>query len=95
MNTPKTPTAEPLAPLTGSASLDDYLSECFKRGVIDHAIRANVDEQGRISFYIHPLGVDGNTLDFWVWDNTVWEQRGMHPSEVSRLMAECAKTPND
>lgn len=52
-------------------TLDTYLTENFERGVIDHALRANVDDEGVLTFYIHPHGVDGDTLDFQVSDNVL------------------------
>lgn len=52
-------------------TLDTYLTENFERGVIDHALRANVDDEGALTFYIHPMGVDGDTLDFQVNGNSL------------------------
>lgn len=52
-------------------TLDSYLKENFDNGVIDHAIRAHVDEQGWVTFYIHPLNVSGETLDFSVTANNL------------------------
>lgn len=45
-------------------SLEHYLRWNIERGVIDHQLRASVDNEGRVNFYIHPDGVDGDTLDF-------------------------------
>lgn len=52
-------------------TLDSYLKENFAKGVIDHAIRAHVDDEGWVTFYIHPLNVDGETLDFSVTANNL------------------------
>jgi hypothetical protein len=71
-----------------SQTLHEYFTENHARGVIDHAIRANVDEQGRVSFYIHPQGVDGNTLDFWVLDDTFWPKDGLTPEEFTQVIKE-------
>ena len=37
--------------------------------MIDHALRADVAADGTVSFYVHPHGVDGDTLDFVVAAN--------------------------
>lgn len=54
-------------------TLADYLRKNIERetphSVIDHSLRAELHEDGRISFYIHPAGVDGETPDFWVVGN--------------------------
>lgn len=47
-------------------TLESYLRENHERGVIDHRVRADVDLLGRVTFYIHPDSVDGDTLDFAV-----------------------------
>jgi hypothetical protein len=56
-------------------SLFEYLEQNLKRTepypVTDHVLRAEQHEDGRISFYIHPQGVDGATPDFWVEGNTL------------------------
>ena len=52
-------------------TLEEYLLENLKNLVIDHAIRANINAEGAITFYIHPNGVDGDTLDFKVNGNTL------------------------
>lgn len=53
----------------GYRSLEDYLRDDYQRGVIDHAIRASVDDEGVVTFYIHPHGKDGDTMDFEVHRN--------------------------
>lgn len=47
-------------------SLEEYLKQNFDKGIIDHAIRANKDGDGSITFYIHPNGFSGDTLDYAV-----------------------------
>lgn len=45
--------------------LKEYLKADFERGVIDHEIRVtHIDEDGNPHFYIHPRGVDGDTMDY-------------------------------
>ena len=52
--------------------LETYLRDTLTAaGCIDHALRASVDGEGRVTFYIHPLGADGDTLDFTVRGNTL------------------------
>lgn len=50
-------------------TLEEYLQENYGRNVIDHSIRCYYDKEGKVCFYIHPSGVDGNTLDFKVNGN--------------------------
>ena len=54
-------------------SLFNYLLANLQRetpySVIDHQLRAELHEDGRISFYIHPDGVDGETPSFYVDGN--------------------------
>lgn len=48
------------------ASLQSYLSGYHASGVIDHDIRVtHVQRDGSPVFYIHPRGVDGETLDLF------------------------------
>ena len=47
-------------------TLREYLADNYARNVLDHAARASVSEDGRVSFYIHPANVSGTTLDFEV-----------------------------
>ncbi len=49
-------------------TLGRYLDDSLAAGVIDHAIRTRRTEAG-ITFYIHPQGRDGKTLDFVVDGN--------------------------
>jgi hypothetical protein len=50
-------------------NLEEYLKESIENNNIDHAIRTQIDSDGKVSFYIHPYGADGDTLDFKVEDN--------------------------
>lgn len=55
-------------------TLEAYLRDAFdgkstKRQAIDHSIRANVEADGSVTFYIHPSGVAGETLNFVVSGN--------------------------
>jgi hypothetical protein len=50
-------------------TLEKYLKDALARGVIDHTLRAGIDERGRVSFYIHPANTDGETRDYEVRNN--------------------------
>jgi len=50
-------------------TLRDYLVEYHGRQIIEHALRVNVDEYGIVTFYIHPHGHSGDTLDFRVGED--------------------------
>lgn len=52
-------------------TLEEYLKAEYQKGAIDHALRAHVDESGSVSFYIHPLNVSGNTVDYVVAGNSL------------------------
>ena len=52
-------------------TLEEYLLENLKNLVIDHVIRININAEGEVTFYIHPDGVGGDTLDFKVKGNTL------------------------
>src|SRR5690349_22741738 len=61
-------------------TLHSYLKEQLTRSdphpAIDHAIRAELHRDGRISFYIHADGRDSDTPDFWVSENgNLYEKR--------------------
>jgi len=43
--------------------LYEYLKKELAEGKIDHSLRASINSAGEISFYIHPEGRDGDTLD--------------------------------
>lgn len=42
----------------------DYLRAELADGHIDFQLRAQVDGDGRVGFYIHPAGKDGRTADY-------------------------------
>lgn len=52
-------------------TLEQYLADDIGRGVIDHHLRASRDADGKVTFYIHPAGVDGDTLDYVVRGNVM------------------------
>jgi hypothetical protein len=52
-------------------TLEKYLRTANKSGVIDHAIRAQKNSDGTMSFYIHPAHVSGDTCDFLVHGNSL------------------------
>jgi hypothetical protein len=56
-------------------TLEQYLKDDADRGVIDHTVRCVVKEGGRVTFYIHPDGVDGETPTFEVSGNTLAQDR--------------------
>ncbi len=60
-------------------TLDQYLYENSKKGIVDHIIRAHVDDNGWASFYIHPFGADGDTLDFDVDENQLFAAQIQQP----------------
>jgi hypothetical protein len=50
-------------------TLEQYLNKALDANIIDHVLRASFDEKGRVNFYIHPHGKDGDTADFVVIGN--------------------------
>lgn len=50
-------------------TLEDYIKLEFAEGKIDHTIRAQVNQNGSVAFYIHPSGKPGRTVDFVVRGN--------------------------
>ncbi len=52
--------------------LYSYLKQQLERRdpypAIEHTLRAQIHQDGRISFYIHAAGRDSDTVDFWVSD---------------------------
>jgi hypothetical protein len=52
-------------------TLEQYLRENVEKGAIDHSIRATITSEGNVEFYIHPLNVSGDTLDFMVCNNAL------------------------
>lgn len=47
---------------------------------IDHALRAELHADGRISFYIHPDNRDGITPTYWISDAGIFEVRKHMPA---------------
>jgi hypothetical protein len=54
-------------------NLEAFLRAGIARNVIDFAIRAQKNSDGRISFYIHPARESGDTADFVVRENDLIE----------------------
>jgi hypothetical protein len=54
-----------------SQTLEKYLVDAAAAGAIDHSLRVTVQSDGGVTFYIHPAGRDGQTLDFVVGGNSV------------------------
>lgn len=52
-------------------TLEKYFRDADASGAIDHSVRARVGADGAVTFYIHPSGRDGQTLDFVVGGNSV------------------------
>lgn len=52
-------------------TLQEYLAANYDKHAIDHILRARVDPAGNVTFYIHPHGKNGDTLDFTVVGNTL------------------------
>lgn len=60
-------------------TLYEYLTKNLDRSdthpAIDHTLRVQRHEDGRISFYIHAERRDSDTADFWVSDNGIYEKK--------------------
>src|SRR3546814_1208602 len=54
-------------------TLEGYLLDAEHKGIIDHAVRMQRGPGGEVQLYIHPQGVDGETLDFRVQGNGMFE----------------------
>ncbi len=55
-----------------SKTLEQYLIAAIdERDQIDHALRATFGSGGKVTFYVHPLNADGDTLDFVVRGNAL------------------------
>lgn len=52
-------------------TLEEYFKAEAARGVSDHVLRATVQEDGRVGFYIHPANTDGLTRDFITFGESV------------------------
>lgn len=60
-------------------NFETYLSNCYDKGIIDHGIRSFVDDDGLVSFCIHPMGFEGEKLDFIVQGNDLKIDPVMYP----------------
>jgi hypothetical protein len=47
-------------------TLERYLFDDLDRDVIDHVVRARRDADGKVTFYIRPANVSGDTCEFVV-----------------------------
>lgn len=53
-------------------SLENYLRNGIEYGnVIDYALRAQIESDGRVTFYIRPDGIDSDTAGFEVTGNVL------------------------
>lgn len=58
-------------------TLEAYLADCLARGLIDHALRASLDANGQVKFYLHPMGADGATPMFVIEGNQMRPDDGL------------------
>lgn len=56
--------------MSTKAGLETYLKSHFENNVIDFSLRCHVDQEGIVSFYIHPANKDGETADFTLEPDT-------------------------
>ena len=56
-------------------TLGQYLREELAKQHPDHALRARIAADGRLTFYIHPAGHDGDTQDYEVNENVLAHDR--------------------
>ena len=66
-------------------TLETYLTDAERAGVIDHRLRMQRGKDGRVQFYIHPASVDGETMDFEVQGNSLFEGFELVAGEVVEL----------
>lgn len=52
-------------------TLEQFFRDAAAVGVIDFSLRATVVDAERVTFYLHPHGKDGETLDFTVTGNVL------------------------
>lgn len=57
--------------VTNPTNLHSYLTDGLRTGVIDYRLRVLTNPDGKLDFYIHPDGRDGETGDFEVIGNAV------------------------
>lgn len=63
-------------------TFETYLTDAAHAGVIDHRLRMQRGKDGKVQFYIHPDGVDGDTRDFEVQGNSLYEVFELISAEV-------------
>lgn len=78
-------------------TLEQYFRDDIERQAIDHALRARINEKDEVVFYVHPHGVNGDTLDFKVQGNTLIPLNKERIEEAMRqltstLREECIET---
>jgi len=56
-------------------NIENYLRSLIQRGIIDFHLRAEIANDGRVTFCIHPDGKDGETADFEVAGNQLSHNR--------------------
>ena len=56
-------------------TLGEYLRADLARNICDYTLRARIAADGRLTFYIHPQDVDGDTQDYEVNENTLAHDR--------------------
>lgn len=66
-------------------TLETYLTDAERAGVIDHRLRVQRGPNGEVRFYIHPSDVDGKTLDFEVRGNSLGEIFDLVAGEMVEL----------
>lgn len=64
-----------VAPTESGPVLEAYLRAAADSGAIDHSIRVTVEADNSVHFYVHPVGRDGETLDFTVHGNTLFPKK--------------------
>jgi len=69
-------------------SIEKILRDAHAEQVIDYRARVVINE-GRVEFYMHPDGVDGETIDFVVSGDQCTEK-----ARYDRVMAGAAKAHN-
>ncbi|CAO3428679.1 hypothetical protein [Azospirillum argentinense] len=52
-------------------TLEQFFRDAASASIIDFALRATVVDGERVTFYVHPHGKDGETLDFTVTGNVL------------------------
>ncbi|WP_162600026.1 hypothetical protein [Azospirillum sp. TSH58] len=52
-------------------NLEQFFRDAASVGIIDFALRASIVDGERVTFYVHPHGKDGETLDFTVTGNVL------------------------